>query len=146
MEITKLLYYGSMPLALVSLIFFIYSSVHISDLQETEHEVCKDFMKYNIIHLGILITSILVFFSFICCGNCLSSILFVGNAIVIGGQLIEKYSEKDERCNQECRGNCTDLVELSDNMNICLIANGSVIVLIILYLIYKVFRFIICCK
>jgi hypothetical protein len=146
MELTKILFYGSIPMALVSLSFFIYTSVEISDLQETEHEVCKDFMKYNIIHLGILLTSILVLFSFICCGNCLSSILFVGNAIVLGGQLIEKYTKKDERCNPECRENCMDLVDLSDKINICLITNGSIIILIILYLIFKGVRFIICCK
>ena len=33
---------------------------------------------------------------------------------------IDKYSNQDEECDSACQGNCTDLVEVSDRMNICL--------------------------
>jgi hypothetical protein len=146
MELTKTLFYGSIPMALISLAFFIYSSIELSDFTDDDKAVCHDFMKYNIIHLGLLISSILVFSIYMCCGNCIASILFIGNAVLIVGQLIEKYTNKDERCNAECRGNCTELVEFSDKINICLISNGGVILLVALILIYSFTRFILCCK
>lgn len=146
MELTKTLFYGSIPMALISLGFFIYSSIAISDFKDDDKDICHDFMKYNIIHLGLLVSSILVFIIYICCGNCIASILFIGNGVLIGCQLIEKYTEKDDRCNAECRENCSELVDLSNKINICLISNGGVILLVALILIYSFTRFILCCK
>ena len=81
MELTKTLFYGSIPMALISLGFFLYSSIAISDFTDDYKAVCHDFMKYNIIHLGLLISSILVFSIYMCCGNCIASILFIGDFV-----------------------------------------------------------------
>ena len=41
--------------------------------------------------------------------------------------MIEIYSNKDERCDNSCKTNCTDLVEVNDKINIALIINSIII-------------------
>ena len=64
MDITKILFYASIPLKilLISVGFFIYGNFDLADLQDDLHEVCRDFLYYNITHLIILLTSLVVCF------------------------------------------------------------------------------------
>lgn len=146
MELTKTLFYGSIPMALISVGFFIYSNIDISNFHNDLGDDCDDFLKYNIIHLGLLLTSLLVCVSFICCGSLCSSVLFIVNSVTIISQLLEKYTKNDDRCDSVCQSNCGDLVDLSKKINICLICNGSIILVVVLLLLFKFIKKLICCS
>ena len=144
MEITKILFYGSIPMALISLVFFIYGNFDIGDIRDDLHEVCRNFLYYNITHLIILLTSLVVLFFFICCSSICASVLFLVNSFIIGGQLVEKYTQENERCNYACQTNCTNLVDLSEKINMCLIGNGSIIIIVAILILLKILKCIIC--
>ena len=145
MDTTRVLCLASVPMALVSLSFFIYGTVDISDYRSDLSTECDTFLWYNITHIAILLSSILVLATFILCGVCLSSFLFISNAIIIIGQLIDKYENEDDHCNAYCEGNCTQLVELSEKTNYCLIGQGIIILIAGTYIVLKFIRCLVCC-
>lgn len=144
MEITKILFFGSIPMALISVAFFIYGNFDLAGLHDELHEVCRDFMYYNITHLVILLTSLVVLFFFVCCSSICASFLFLFNSFIIGGQLVEKYTQETERCNAACQGNCSTLVDLSEKTNMCLIGNGSIVLIVGILVLLKVLKCIMC--
>lgn len=144
MEITKIFFYSSIPMALISIIFFVYENIDISDFKDDIRSECKEFFEYNLTHLIILLTSIIVFLAYLCCSSCCAIVLYIFNVLVIGGQLVEKYYNNEEWCNANCKTNCTELVELSEKTNICLISNGSIIIIVILAVLCKIINKIFC--
>ena len=144
MEITKILFCGSIPMALISVAFFIYGNFGLADLHDDLHDVCRDFLYYNITHLVILLTSLVVLFFFICCSSICASFLFLFNSFVIAGQLVEKYTQETERCNTACQGNCSTLVDLSEKTNMCLIGNGSIVLVVGILILLKLLKCIMC--
>tara|TARA_A100001015_G_C14593338_1_gene557579 strand:- start:35 stop:472 length:438 start_codon:yes stop_codon:yes gene_type:complete len=144
MDITKILFYASIPMALISIGFFIYGNFDLTDLKDDLHSVCQSFLEYNIIHLVILLTSVVVLFFYLCCSSICASFIFLFNGFVIGGQLVEKYVKETDRCNLACQTNCSQLVDLSEKINMCLIGNGSILVIVIILLLLKFLKCLIC--
>ena len=128
MDIGRILCLGSIPMSLVSVIFFVYSNIGISDVKEGfNNDICKDYFLYNLTYIGLFLFSLLVFILFLCCGRCLASIFFVLNSVLIVSQMVEVQVKKDERCDSICQVNCTDLVEVNDRINMALIINSIII-------------------
>lgn len=128
MEIGRIFCLGSIPMALISVIFFVYSNIRLSDVEEgLDNEICKDFFIYNLTYVVLFLLSIVVFMLFICCSSLCGIGFFILNSVLIVSQMIEIYIEKTERCNSVCHDNCSDLVEVNDKVNIAIIINTVII-------------------
>ena len=142
LDICNVFFYANIPITLTSVLFFIYSGISLADYQDSDKEVCEDFLYYNITHLGLILLPTLVMASFILCNKICTSVLYILNGVLILGQLVEKYVEDKKYCEIDCQTDCADLVRLSDKINICLIVMGSIYILSVIGVLYK---FVKCC-
>ena len=141
-DITDIFFYSNIPISICSILFFIYSNIQIADYENSNLEECRDFLYYNITHLALILFPVLVMGSFICCNRICTSVLYVGNAVLVIGQLIDKYVEDKKYCDINCKKECHELVGLSEKINICLCVLGGIYVLSGLGVVYKLGK---CC-
>ncbi len=135
-------FYFNIPITIASVLFFIYSNIKISDYEDSDHQECRDFLIYNITHLILILMPLVVMVFFVCCNKICSSVLYIGNAFLVLGQLVEKYAEDKKYCTEECQEHCSNLVDFSEKINICLIVIGVLYILSGLGFLYKLVK---CC-
>jgi hypothetical protein len=143
LDILDTFFYSNIPITCASVFFFIYSNIKLSDYEDSDKSACRDFLYYNITHLALILAPVVVMFFYICCNKICTSVLYVANGFLVIGQLIEKYAEDKKYCTDECQQECTNLVDLSDKINICLIVMGSLYGLSVLAILYRLLK---CCS
>ena len=141
-DICDICFYSNIPITICSILFFVYSNIQIADYENSSHDACRDFLYYNITHLALILCPVLVMGSFICCNKICTSGLYVANAVLVIGQLIDKYSEDNKHCDASCEQECQELVGLSDKINICLWVIGGLYLLSGVAVVYKLGK---CC-
>ena len=136
-DICDIFFYSNIPISICCVLFFIYSNIQIADYENSGEDACRDFLYYNITHLALILCPVLVMGSFICCNKICTSVLYVGNAVLVIGQLIDKYTEDNRHCDSTCEEHCQDLVGLSKKINICLWVLGGMYFISGLGVLYK---------
>ena len=140
------LFISSILLSVVNLVFFIYGLNEISILSNTIKSECRPYFKYNIGIISSFAFSILVTISYILCSNCLSSLMYIGNGILLGSLAVDKYTRKNKLCDYECEMKCDDLVTLGKNTEIFFITDIVIVGITILIILGILFKKICCCK
>ena len=120
---------SSLLLTTVNLVFFIYGMDKISHLSEIVKEECLEYFKYNVGVICLFAFSLVVSFSYLCCGTLTSTILYILNSIGLTSMAIHRYIRKENLCDYECEMKCTDLVNLGNNVEIFFIIDMSIICL-----------------
>lgn len=136
-DIIDIFFYSNIPISICSILFFIYSNIKIANYENVNIEACRDFLYYNVIHLALILIPVLVMISFICCNKICTSVLYIGNAVLVVVQLIDKYIEDKKYCDFNCKKECQELIGLSEKINICLCVLGGLYVLSGLGVVYK---------
>ena len=132
-------------LCFINIGFFIYSNIKISSLKDGISDDCKDYLYYNFKIVLSFLFSILVGFLNLCCSQTLSIILYCINGVIIGSLAVSKYYLHNEYCNETCKLNCSNTIELSQKVDLFFLVNICFISLSILcFCIYYVRK--ICCK
>lgn len=140
------LFISSILLSLVNLGFFIYGFNKISIISNSVKSECRDYFKYNIGVLSSFAFSIFVTVSYICCSNCLATLMYIGNAIILGSLALDKYSRKDKICDYECEIKCNDLYTLGKNTEIFFITDLVIIGVTILVILGVIINKSFCCR
>lgn len=120
---------SSFLLTTVNLVFFIYGMDKISHLSELVKKECHDYFKYNVGVICLFAFSLVVSFSYLCCGTLTSTILYILNTGGLISMAIHRYIKRDNLCDYECEMKCTDLVNLGNNVEIFFIIDMSIICL-----------------
>ena len=132
-------------LALINVCFFIYSNIKISNLKEGIDDDCKDYLYYNFKIVLSFLFSIVIGVLNLCCSQVLSILLYCTNGVIIGSLAISKYYLHNEYCNEVCKKNCSNTIELSQKVDLFFLINICFISLSILsFCIYYIRK--ICCK
>ena len=126
-------------LALINVGFFIYSNVKMSILKEGISDDCKEFLYYNFKIVLSFLFSILIGFLNLCCSHMVSVLLYCLNGVIIGSIAISKYYLHNDYCNEVCKQNCHDTINLSQKIDLFFIVNVSFISLsVVLFGIYYI--------
>ena len=116
-------------LCLINIGFFVYSNIKISSLKDGISDDCKDYLYYNFKIVLSFLFSIIIAFLNLCCSQLVSVFLYCLNGVIIGSLAVSKYYMHNDYCNEVCKRNCSDTVELSQKIDIFFIANISFICL-----------------
>ena len=76
----------------------------------------REYFKYNVGVICLFAFSLVVSFSYLCCGTLTSTILYVLNATGLTSMAIHRYIRKENLCDYECEMKCGDLVNLGNNI------------------------------
>jgi hypothetical protein len=125
---------SSLLITTINLVFFIYGMDKISHLSEIAKEDCLKYFKYNVGVICLFAFSLVVSFSYLCCGTLTSTILYILNSIGLTSMAIHRYIKKENLCDYECEMKCTDLVNLGNNVEIFFITDLSIICLTVVTL------------
>jgi hypothetical protein len=126
-------------LGFINVGFFIYSNVKISVLKEGISDECKDYLYYNFKIVLSFLFSIIIAFLNLCCSQLVSVLLYCVNGVIIGSLAVSKYYSHNDYCDEICKRNCQDTVELSQKIDIFFITNISFICLsVVLFTVYYI--------
>ena len=120
---------SSVFLSIANLVFFIYGFDKIHGVSGSLKSDCREVLSYNVGIMSLFAFSLAVTFSYICCSNCISTLLYTLNTVSLGSMAIDRYVRKKTICDYECQMNCGDLVKLSDNIQIFFIIDLAIIAL-----------------
>jgi hypothetical protein len=120
---------SSILLSITNVAFFSYGFHTINTLTHSIKSDCGDYLKYNVGVLSLFALSLVVTFSYICCSNLVSNIIYVLNAIALTSLAIDRYVRKETICDYNCEMKCGDLVTLGNNIEIFFIVDLSIIAL-----------------
>tara|TARA_Y200000002_G_C22555391_1_gene610074 strand:+ start:163 stop:597 length:435 start_codon:yes stop_codon:yes gene_type:complete len=129
---------SSFILALTNVVFFGYGFNKIHNVAGSLKSDCRSFLTYNIGIMSLYAFSLVVFFSYIFCSNCISHILYILNAVALTSMGIDRYVRKKTICDYECQMNCGDLVNLGNKIetffivDLSILALASLVILIII--------------
>ena len=120
---------SSVFLSIANLVFFIYGFDKIHSVSSSLKSDCREILSYNVGIMSLFAFSLAVTFSYICCSNCISTLLYMLNTVALGSMAIDRYIRKKTICDYECQMNCGDLVKLSNNTQTFFIIDLSIIAL-----------------
>ena len=115
----------------------------IHNVSSSLKQDCREILTYNISIMSLFAFSVVVTFSFICCSNCISTLLYILNATALTSMAIDRYVRKKTICDYECQMNCDELVTVNDKIETFFIVDLSIIaitVLVVLFSIAKTFQ------
>ena len=120
---------SSILLSITNVAFFSYGFHTVSTLSHSIKSDCGDYLKYNVGVLSLFALSLVVTFSYVCCSNLISNIIYILNAIALTTLAIDRYIRKETICDYNCEMKCGELVTLGNNIEIFFIVNLSIIAL-----------------
>ena len=134
---------SSVLLSITNVVFFIYGFHMIHNVSSSLKQDCREVLTYNISIMSLFAFSVVVTFSYICCSNCISTLLYILNATALTSMAIDRYVRKKTICDYECQMNCDELVTVNDKIETFFIVDLSIIaitVLVVLFSIAKTFQ------
>jgi|TARA_B110000114_G_C14969680_1_gene347883 hypothetical protein len=132
---------SSVLLSVVNLAFFIYGFHKIHNVSSSMKQDCREILTYNIGIMSLFASSIVVTFLYICCSNCISTLLYILNAIALTSMAIDRYVRKNNICDYECQMNCGDLVTVNNKIETFFIVDLSIIAATVLFVLFSLGKY-----
>ena len=119
---------SSVLLSITNVVFFIYGFHMIHNVSSSLKQDCREVLTYNVSIMSLFAFSVVVTVSYICCSNCISTLLYILNATALTSMAIDRYVRKKTICDYECQMSCDELVTVNDKIETFFIVNLSIIV------------------
>ena len=73
----------------------------IHNVSSSLKQDCREILTYNISIMSLFAFSVVVTVSYICCSNCISTLLYILNATALTSMAIDRYVRKKTICDYE---------------------------------------------